>query len=82
MLPRRYSATVASEVTDDIIRDRDRFKTKVIDNNDVAGAQVVKENILKIEALENRVLTLETSGASTVNIGSIVEFDTAFISNK
>lgn len=94
MLPRRHFSTASSKTTDDIIRTRDAFNTKVIDNNDVAGAAVVKEVLdtqvslglrtaeaeTDIDSIELRVAALE-AGISEP-IGTYTEFETEFNLHK
>lgn len=80
MLPRRYFNTQSNNDTDNIVRARDSFKTKVLDDNDVASAYVVKENIIKLEDLETRIEVLESAGS--VGTGTLEEFDTYFTLSK
>jgi len=80
MLPRRHFKTASSTVTTDIVRTRDLFNTKILDDNDVAGATVVKSVIDTQHTIESRLDVLEANNSST--IGTYTEFETEFNLNK
>lgn len=79
MLPRRHFATASSNTTDDIVRTRDAFNTKLIDNNDVAGAEVVREIINTQDTIEAQV---NTNSGILETIGSLEDFISTFNESK
>jgi hypothetical protein len=83
MLPRRYFSTSSADSTSNIIRNRDKFNTKIIDSNDVAGASVVKDVINTQDGIITRLDFLESAaGGSTTDIGTVEEFELAVDDNK
>jgi uncharacterized protein YlxW (UPF0749 family) len=79
MLPRRYFGTASTHSTDDIVRTRDAFNTKLIDANDVAGAEAVKDIINMQDELSERI----TSNTGILDvIGTYDEFEVSFDAAK
>lgn len=77
---RRYFRTASTHETDDILRSTDDLLDKIIDSNDVIGADVGKTLLLEQTILKTKVAAVEqtllTSG--TGNLGTIEDFNTAF----
>lgn len=90
MLPRRHFYTESSKTTNDIIRTRDAFNQQILDENDVAGAEVVKDVLdtqvnlglrtseveTDISLLETQILTLQDNLYKY--IGEYEEFEIEF----
>lgn len=80
-LPRRYFSTASSHTTEDILRSTEDLLSRAIDDNDVVGADVVKDVVMQQAALTTRLNAVEgtllTLGGSS-DVGTMVDFNTAF----